>query len=665
MKKIVVVSVAVLVLVGVGGYFGVSYWARHQAEAQIEQALAGIRATGAKASIGTSDVSLRERSLTLTDLSITSANGDVVLTVGKVAAQDAAPPQGERISAGRVALDDILLTLRGGAGRPQIVHTVPHLAISRYSGPLLPKAVSGESDLMGVIMAQLATLSADEIAAPRTITRVTPTDDADGAEPQEITAESVTLSKVRDGLVGQLTITRLATEPLPDGAPTDQGSGADQAEDQGDTVRSSIRDIVLTDLDVRPLLASGAAGSAFVTVVGKAQTGAMTVEVEDGRTEIAGVTLTGLALQPDAFTPQRAAALTALSDPANQDTPATPQQLDDATAVLRAVRFATFEARGLRTTEPGGNGQIAAVTLEKLDAGVLSRLSFDGMEGEEDGRFARIGRLAIDHVDLARSFRFARSADPMAPDAALAAFRLFSGFTLNNMVVPVANEDGSPGDPVRVGTIALSWGDLAGDLPTRIRFDLTDVSGPIHAEDGEPFATLAAAGLTNASVSLAFGAAYDAASSSVRVAPVEMEVRDAFRLKVETTLTQLPAAALASEEAFTNALPGINLGTTSLSVTDLGLAKLVLQRLAEAEGLSVEDYRAGLAQLLEQIVGDMAKTNPEAADVGAALAAFIQNPHTLTLTATPKGPVPLMALMNSDDPEVPLQLFTISATNTP
>lgn len=664
MKKIVIVSVAALVLVGVGGYFGVSYWARHQAEAQIEQALAGIRATGAKASIGTSDISLRERSLTLTDLSITSANGDVVLTVGKVAAQDAAPPQGERISAGRVALDDILVTLRGGAGRPQIVHTVPHLAISRYSGPLLPKAVSGESDLLGVIMAQLATLSADEIAAPRTITRVTPTDDADGADPQEITAESVILSKVHDGQVGKLTITRLAAEPLPEST-EDQGSGADQAEDQGDTVRSSIRDVVLNDVDVRPLLGAGPAGSGFVTVVGKAETGAMTVEVEDGRTDIAGVTLTGLALQPDAFTPQRAAALTALSDPASQDTPATPQQLDDATAVLRAVRFTTFEAKGLRTTEPSGNGQIATVTLEKLDAGVLARLSLDGVDGEEDGRSARIGRLTIDTIDLARGFRFAHSADPMAPDAALAAFRLFSGFTLNNTVVPVANEDGSPGDPVRIGTIALSWGDLAGDLPTRVRFDLTDVSGPIHAEDGEPFATLAAAGLTNATVSLAFGATYDAASSSVHVAPVEMEVRDAFRLKLESTLTQLPAAALASEEAFTQALPGITLGTTSLSVTDLGLAGLVLQRLAQAEGLSVEDYRAGLAQLLEQIVGDMAKTNPEAADVGAALAAFIQNPHTLTLTATPKGPVPLMALMNSDDPEVPLQLFTISATNTP
>lgn len=655
MKKIVVVSVLALLLVGIGGYFGMSYWARHQVDAQIEQALASIRATGARAAVGKTEVSVGERSLVLTDLSFVSADGNVTLTVGKIAARDAAPPRGERITAGSVAVDDLKVSLKGTAAGAEVAHQVPHLAITGYSGPLLPAVRGDGTDLMNVLMAQLAGMSAETIAAPRTVTRISPPADAVDEAPREITAETLSLTGVDEGRVAKLAIARLTAAPLPDAAAVREG--------QGSGLHAQVSDIAVTGIDLKPLLQGAAAGTGFVQVLQEATTGQMVVEEEDGRTELAGVRFTGLAMAPEAFTPARIAALNAINDAAD-DAVASDQQITDALAVISAVRFTRFEARELRSTEPSGNGHVAVLTLEGLDAGVLAQLALEGVDGDEDGRSARVGRIALTGLDLGRAFRFAHSAEDLTPDAALGAFRLLSGITVNNVEVPTGGE-GAPSAPIRIGTFALSWGDLAGDLPTRIRLDFTDVSGPIGADDGEPFTTLAAAGLTRATVSLAFGAAYDAAASSVRVAPMEMEVKDAFRLKLDTTLTQLPAAALASEEAMTEALPGVNLGPTTLTITDLGLARLVMQRMAEAEGVSVDEYRAALVQLLQQLAGDLAKTNPEAADVGAALAAFIENPHTLTLTATPKGPVPLLALMNSDDPEVPLQLFTFSVTNTP
>lgn len=691
MKKPLVIGIVAVLVLGAGGYAGVQYWAQHKARAVIDEALANVRATGAKASLGSSAVSVKDRSLTLGDLSVTSADGALSLTVSRLAARGMGTPQDGRITADTVELENVTITRTGGPGGARLVETLPHVAIERYAGPLVVTPTAGNAaDLVAaspVVLAlrQLAGVDAARIDVPHAVTRkIAGKDDPLPGRARELTLDGIAATDVRSGRIARFSIARLAAEGQPTdpakadagaAAPgkagsgqADSGTGADDAADadDGSLPRVEVSAILARDIDITPLLATPADGG-LKPVLGALETGAFTVEQQDDiRTEGASLKLTSVALKPAAITAARLDALDALSA---DEPPANPAPLlAEADALLRGIAFANFEVRDMRTIEPVGGGRAALFALNKFEGGVLSELRFEGVEGDSDGRTVKFGSISLTGLDLPRLLALAHASDPTRPDVALGGFRVLTGVTLAGIEVPADTTGDKPADPIRIGRAGLTWGDFpdaSGVVPGRIRFELTDVTGPIDAEDGEPFNTLAAAGLKEATFSLALGAVYDPATSSISLSPAEVEVKDAFRTAFTARLDNLPLSALASEEALTAAMPGVNIGPLGLTITDHGLASLMLQRLAEAEGVSPDEYRAHLLDLLNQGIAAAASGAPEAAAVGEAIARFIRDPKTLEITATPKGRVPLLAFINSDDPTAPLQLFSFTAVNKP
>ncbi|WP_454915475.1 hypothetical protein [Xanthobacter sediminis] len=702
MKKPLVIGIVAVVAVlalGIGGYAGVQYWAQKKAHAVIDDALANVRATGARASVGASAVSLKDRSLTLGDLSVTSADGAVSLTVSQFAARGVGTPQNGRITADSVVLDNVTLTRTDGPDGARLVETLPQVTIERYAGPLVVTPTAGDAaDLVNanpVVLAlrQLASVDAGRIDVPHAVTRITPGKGAPGtagplpAQARELTLDGIAVTGVRSGKIASLSVSRLASEGQPgdaakdaakaggvkaDGAkagapkPDDADSAPDQADGSG-LPRFQASAIVARDIDLTPLLSPTDAG--LRPVLGTLETGAFTVEQEeDVRTEGASLSLSGVALKPAAVTAARLAAFKALTF--DDDTPADPAPLlAEANALLKGVAFAAFQVRDMRTIEPVGGGHAALFAVEKFADGVVAELRFEGVDGDSDGRAVKFGRISVTGLDLPRVLTLAHADDPTDPNVASGGFRALTGVTATDIEVPTEGADDTPAEPIRIGRASLTWGEFpdpaSGDLPGRIRFELTDVDGPIDAEDGEPFNTLAAAGLKRATFSLALGTVYDAGTQSISLSPAEVEVKDAFRTAFAARLDNVPVSALASEEAFAAALPGVNLGPLGVTITDHGLANLMLQRLAEADGQSLDSYRAYLLDLLNQGIAAAAPGAPEAAAVAEAIAQFIRDPKTLEITATPKGKVPFLAFLNSDDPMAPLQLFTFSAVNKP
>ncbi len=685
MKKPLVIGIVAVLVLGAGGYAGVQYWAQHKAHAVIDEALANVRATGAKASLGSSAVSVKDRSLTLGDLSVTSADGALSLTVSRLAARGMGTPRDGRITADAVELENVTITRTDGPGGARLVETLPHVAIERYAGPLVVTPTAGNAaDLVAanpVVLAlrQLAGVDAARVDVPHAVTRMTA--GKDGPLPgraRELTLDGIAATDVRSGRIARFSIARLTAEGQPaDPAKADAGAAApgkagstgpdDAADtDDGSLPRVEVSAILARDIDITPLFATPA-DSGLKSVLGALETGAFTIEQQDDiRTEGAGLKLTSVALKPAAITAARLQALDALSA---DEPPADPAPLlAEADALLRGIAFGAFEVRDMRTIEPVGGGRAALFALNKYEGGVLAEMRFEGVEGDSDGRTMKFGSISLTGLDLPRLLALAHASEPTRPDVALGGFRALTGVTLSGIEVPADTSGDKPADPIRIGRAGLTWGDFpdaSGVLPGRIRFDLADVTGPIDAEDGEPFNTLAAAGLKEATFSLALGAVYDPATSSISLSPAEVEVKDAFRTAFTARLDNLPLKALASEEALTAAMPGVNIGPLGLTITDHGLANLMLQRLAEADGVSVEEYRAHLLDLLNQGIAAAASGAPEAAAVGEAIARFIRDPKTLEITATPKGRVPLLAFINSDDPTAPLQLFSFTAVNKP
>ncbi|MFG1477891.1 hypothetical protein V5F53_04405 [Xanthobacter sp. V4C-4] len=680
MKKPLVIGIVAVLAIGIGGYAGVQYWSQMKAHAVIEDALAQVRASGAKATLGASAVSLKDRSLTLSDLKVTSADGAVSLAIAQLAARGVGTPQDGRITADAVALEGVTLTRTDATDGTRVVESLPHVAIAGYTGPLVVTPTAGAVDdavaasPVVIALRQLAAVDATRIDVPHAVTRITPGSlvrTRGLAQASELTLDGITATDVRAGRIARLSVARFATQAQPadtaaapraDGAAS--GPGDAQEADGGSSLpRAEAVAILARDIDLTPLLAASG-GGVLRPVLGALETGAFSIQQEeDIRSEGSGLRLTGLAVRPAVLTPARLAALAALS--ADEPPADAAPLLADATALLQGIAFTAFEVRDLRTIEPVGGGRAALFALGPLADGILAELRFDSVEGDSDGRAVKFGRIALTGLNLPRLISLAHSPDPTQPDVALAGFSALTGVSANDIELPVDAGDDAPAEPIRVGRASLTWGDLSGLLPTRIRFELTDVSGPINPDDGEPFNTLAAAGLKRATFSLALGATYDAATQSLAIAPAQVEVKDAFRTAFSARVDNLPAAALASEDTLAAALPGLTLGPLSLSVTDLGLANLMLQRLAEAEGVSVDDYRAQMLEVLNQGIAAVAPGAPEAAAVAEAIAQFIRDPRTLVLTATPKGRVPLLAFINSDDPAVPLQLFTFGAVNTP
>jgi len=661
MKKPVLAGIAVVLVLGAASYGGVHFWSQYRARSAIEDALENVRKSGAKASVGSSAVSLAERSLELSDLSVTSADGSLTLAIGHLAAKGMAPPQSGRISADSLVLENVTITRSGPAG--QTAQTLPQVTIERYSGPLVPVPSEGASGVETLAVQQLASIDAARMTVPRALTRITPAAAApdDDARPQEMTLDGVVATDLHGGRVGRLAIARLASQALP--LATDDG--ADAAADSG-LPRVDVEAIAVRDFNLADLIPTTSGGAA-VPVLASLETGAFTIETDDDvRSEGASLRLTHVAIRPGSLTAPRITAFRQLvRNEVPSDAAAARHQLEEASALLAGLSFAEFEVKELRTIEPIGGGHATRLALDQLVDGRLGELRFEGVDGDSDGRSAKFGRISLTGLDLPRLLELSHTADPGAPDTALPLFRSLSGISASDLEVPTENADGEPGEPIRIGRMGLTWGDLGGDLPGRIRFEMADVSGPINAEDGEPFNTLAAAGMTRATFSLALGASYDAASQAVAITPAEMEVKDAFRLQLSGRMENLPPGAFATEDAFAAAAPDMSLGPLSLTVTDLGMANLVLQRLAEADGLSLDEYRSRLVELMGQLIEGLAPNAPEVAQVGEAVAAFIKTPGTLVFTATPKGRVPVLALLNSEDPTVALQLLSITAAYKP
>jgi hypothetical protein len=350
-------------------------------------------------------------------------------------------------------------------------------------------------------------------------------------------------------------------------------------------------------------------------------------------------------------------------------TTATPAQLRDMfekmAGLYEGAYLGSAEVRGLSIETPEGPFRLAAIRLGKLDNGKLAEFALEGLDARAPQGPVKLGRFALKSLDVANLMRVAAqlsaSGGNPTPDQLAALGLLLEGAEVQGLVAPYKGAN----QPVNLDTLNLSWGQFVGPLPTRARATLK-ISGPVDLTDPEPFRSLAGAGISNTSVVFDLGAAWTEGTRGFALEPVTLEVGD-----VLTAAARLSVANVPREVFSINPLQAVMMaaqieaGPIELALRDVGGVDLAVAQYARTQNVSRDAARRALIDNIKSTGMTLASANPDAMAIAGALARFVEVPSgTVTVKLTPRGKVPMMALIEAlrTDPTAALARFQVDAS---
>ncbi|MGU3495672.1 hypothetical protein ACLBXM_16655 [Xanthobacteraceae bacterium A53D] len=663
MKKLVV-GIVVLGVVGAGGYFGFTQYVQSRAKSDVEAVFATLRQQGATATYKDVSFTLSGRVLTVNGVDIAGTKGEAGFKANQIVARGVSSPSGGMVQAASIELDGVAVNASGLAGEhATLVYDIPKLRIDNYQGPdklAAPAPGNGKHPVLREVLMRFAAMRADSITAPELKGRLTPKDGApkDAAvQPMEITYANLKASGIADGRIAEMAVDKTAY------------SWTLEKDGKKEVSSGEIANMRASGVDTRPIRAMTDAtpqSSGPQPIYEKITAGPYTLKQGDGLSSSFGsMTLERLSIDPAALSFDRLDQITALAQRSNGDpsTEDTAKLLNMVADLLSGVAAGSIGMNDVAMTEKDGAAKIASINLKNLSKGRLELMEVNGVEGKtKDEKPVIFKRLAIMGLDMGEMTRLSaetlKSPKPHLTTS-LGVFKAMAGIEIDGLVAPHEETGGQ----VKIEKTSVSWGDYVGALPTRFSLKIDKITGPISAEDGEPFSYLAATGMKEGTISAQLDIRY--ADGTLSIAPASFELDKAFGTSLEAKATDLPQAALQKPETLHEALLESKIGPMSLTISNLGIAELMLKQQAEELGVEPEELKAEFVTSAKEMASDLDTLSPDVASVGAAVVAFMEKPGTLTITVTPKKAMTWTDLMMLDDPTEALSDFTITATAKP
>jgi hypothetical protein len=655
-------GLAAAILIAVGGYIGFEFYVHQRIVADVDAAFAAVQAGGGKASHGKITFDLWSRTVAVSDVAVESAAPQpVTLKIGAFTAL------GAKSNAGRFAADRITATDVELAGtlaaqtRPQFAYKAPRIEIANYSGPagpLRPLDPAAPADFYRRMLEQLNAVSAASVAVPSVTGQMTMAGSAVGLG--EYTYTGLSARDIRDGKIAAMTIDRATfAAPL-------------QTQGKTDKLTGEVVGIAAYDFDGAATLAmfdpARANDDRYYRAYRQMKTGAYTASAENGmKMRIDGIEANEIGIRPSRM--QFAKVMAVVDSMPPPGTTPTPEQtramMEKAAALYEGFSMGNAEIRGLAMEMPDGPFRLGAIKLGRLENGKLEEFAFEGLDARSPQGPVKLGRFALRGLDVANLLRTAtqlaetRNAQP---EQLAGLLLLLQGAEIRNLTAPYRNT----GQPVSIDTLTLDWGQFIGTIPTKARAALR-MSGPIQANDPEPFNALASAGIRNASVNFDLGAAWDEATRSFAVEPVTVELGGLMAAAARLSLANVPREVFSLNPLQAAIMAAqINVGGLELAVHDNGAVEVGLKQYARKQNISLEDARRAIIEDIRNKGAEVAAKNPDAVAIAAALARFIETPRgTLTIKLTPRGRVAMMEVMQSlkDAPLDALARFEVDASN--
>ena len=663
MRKLLIGVVVTLIACGVG-YFGLQFYVQGRITAQVDAALAQMRANGATATRGTLAFDLFTRTLTISDLAVKSdAQPPVDVKIGRFTAAGVDIMQTGRFAANRIEIAEIdaagTIAMQGGL---KVGYKAPRIEIAAYSGPAAPlRAFDPTSpiDLWRFALEHFAAMSADTITIPSINASMAPADPAaaNGLGPAEYTYSDIAVRGVRQGKIASATIERVSyktTVAMPGGK---------------EPLAGEITKVAVLDVDATATLAmldpARAKDDSYYRAYRQVTAGPYTVSIGTGiKVAIDAMTADDLGLRPSRLQiADILAMINTMPAPGTQPSPAQAQQMMQKIAgIYEGLSIGGFEMRGLSVTTPDGTVKLDAVRLAKMENGRIGEFAIEGLDSAVAGSPVKVGRFALKAFDIAGVMRLATQFSPggqPTPEQAVAILHLIEGAELKGLV-----SSEKTGKPVNIESASISWGDYVGPLPSRLRASLK-MSGPLNTDDPDPFNMLAAAGFSSATVSVDLGAAWNEGARTVALEPGTVELEKFGTLSTHLAVGNVPREIFTVDPfELMIAAALVEAGPVELVVHDTGGIDLALTRYARTQNITREAATKAVTDSIRQNAAVLVALNPDAMAIAGAIARFIETPGgTLTIKLTPKGSVPLAQLIEAgkDNPFDALTRFQVEA----
>lgn len=666
MRKTFLIAIVALLVLGVGGYFGFNSYVQYEARRQVDQLFANLKASGIEARHGAMRFEFFDSEFDIKDV-VFEAPGQGTLKIGSLVAKTLSIPQPRTMFADRIEIRDVAfdgpLPLA-----PDILATyrIPLIDVDKFQGPTEIVADGGRPAQLA--LALIEAVSADKITIP-TSTGTTTTGKDDTLVETSMTAGATSIEWLVRGEIKKATIEPSHVKVT--GTPEVAGNG-----DLGRVVAEAVNlPTLLILLDPERRRGEQASRKLYgsITIDGynvASDAGFSqrwkTIDVKDVALKPAAIPVEELIALGE-----RIQALTAKGETAPET---------DVVALLRAtastydaVHIGSVKLTEMETRQDNGaKATLRALAIGTLDAGLLDTVTLDGFSGT-DGTTKPFN---IDHMvisGLRPGAMMRLTADTLAdPDNAasfahfMRSFSVLSGFEMLGAKGAMDNSS----DLIVIDKLNLSWDAKEGAVPTRLSSSLR-VTGPTNLfAEGDPMGMVVPDGVSRASLALDIGANWDPQAQTFALAPLYVEVSDAFSVSASLALKDVSPSAFSAQpdEALAAALAA-NFASAELTLIDYGIYEQKLRDAAKEQGMEPDAIRQLFAGFAEMLLASIVSDRPEFDPAVQALVAFIQKPMgRLALRFTPRGEnLPVLMLLEGlqGDPMDLINEVNIEVIKTP
>lgn len=661
MRKPFLIALVALLILGIGGYFGIGLYVNHVARGEVDSALATLRAGGATASVEDVRYDLFAGRFEMRGLSL-AGPGQGALKIGTLVANGIERRGNERVFARDVALTDVALSPPLGLGG---IDTSEYRAPrAEITGLEFPMRAPVDGTPPQIALSFLRQVTAERVDIP-----VSTNTGSSGTGDTRIVSEE-TNGAIRLDALAKGRFARVTAEP----------SRFTLSGPTGSSGKGSVGRVEITGFDVAAVLILldselREASDAFITVHDSIAMADYELTLDGGVSQrIKNMTMKEVAIRPSAIPVEQILAMRGqLEKLAAAGREAPPEEAAELFRLIASIydegiRIGGMSLDTLDATAPGGIAfSLGAFTLGAVEGGRIDSLTLDKLAGTGPaGESFKMGRFALG--GLRAGTLMTLLADTAEHPAQVGRWPAPFFNTLESLSIDKLEAPTEEGSPLDIDRFALTWTAEPDALPTRISATLR-MSGPTAlVNSGKSAFALVPGQLNRASIAVDFGAAWNEAANTVVVEPAYVEVSDAFSLNLRLRLSGVDDSVFSTEPDEALAGAGeVNLDALDLTLTDAGLYDQKLEEAAKEQGLKPEEIRQLFAGFADLLLGQAVTDRPELGPAVDAFIRFVQKPMgTLSLRVTPRNPpLPMLLIVEALNSEDPLSLVDELNVTTP
>jgi hypothetical protein len=213
----------------------------------------------------------------------------------------------------------------------------------------------------------------------------------------------------------------------------------------------------------------------------------------------------------------------------------------------------------------------------------------------------------------------------------------------------------------------LDLGQYVGPVPTKVVTDIRGLDLDLsQVSDRRARNMLKDLGYERLMADYGFTLAWREADESVKVDGFRLAIRDLATLTLDATLTGLTRQAIEAPETLETALTALLFTEGKLAIEDQSIVERAIGMQAKKLNVEPDKFRQQIAGALPLFL--MALRNPGfQGKLAPALQAFIKTPGTMTITANPATPVPVLQLIDTAEtaPQKLPDLLQVEIKTTP